>query len=136
MHTEPYLFFNGRCEEAIALYRSVFNSAPAELMRYQDSPEPPPMPLPPDWGAKIMHGAFKIGDTLVMASDGCSDDAMPFAGFALSVTLSTPDEAALAFKKLAEGGEIRMPLGATFFSPCFGMVADRFGICWMLIVAA
>lgn len=136
MLVEPYLFFNGRCEEAIECYRRIFGSPAAELMRYQDSPEPPPMPLPPDWGPKIMHGALRIGDTLVMASDGCSAEPAPFAGFSLSVTMPNAEAAALAFERLAEGGDIRMPLGATFFSPCFGMVADRFGICWMLIVAA
>jgi PhnB protein len=136
MRIEPYLFFNGRCDEAIEFYRGALGASVTMLMRFDESPEPPMMALPPDWGRKVMHAGFTIGDTLVMASDGMTSGGMAFNGFCLSVTMPDAAAAQSAFDALAAGGQVRMPLGKTFWSPCFGMVADRFGVGWMVGVDA
>ncbi|MBI3415211.1 MAG: VOC family protein [Verrucomicrobia bacterium] len=131
---QPYLFFGGRCEEALAFYRAALGAQVDMLMRYKESPEPmPPGMLPPGWGDKVMHATFRIGETILMASDGCEDGAK-FAGFSLSLAVPTEAEADRAFVALADGGQVRMPLAKTFWSPRFGMVADRFGIGWMVSV--
>jgi PhnB protein len=97
-------------------------------MRYKESPEAPPMPLPPGWEEKVMHASLQIGETMLMGSDGCGPEAMEFKGFSLSVAMPDEPTAARVFDALAEGGKVGMPLGKTFFSPCFGMVTDRFGV--------
>ena len=135
MHVQPYLFFDGRAEEAINFYKKAIGAEVQMLMRFKESPEPPPPGMvPPGSENKIMHASLKIGDTQVMASDGHCQAKPSFEGFSLS--LAVPDEAAAdrAFNALADGGQVRMPLGKTFFSPRFGMVADRFGVGWMVIV--
>jgi PhnB protein len=131
---QPYLFFSGRCEEAVEFYRTALGAEVSMTMRYKESPEPPPPGMVPDgWGDKVMHTSFTIGESTIMASDGCSEDA-GFQGFSLSLAL--PDEAAAdrAFAALAEGGQVQMPLGKAFWSPCFGMLTDRFGLGWMITV--
>jgi PhnB protein len=131
---QPYLFFNGRCEEAVEFYRTALGAEVQMIMRYKESPEPPPPGMvPAGWDDKIMHSSFKIGGHLIMASDGCTTEP-GFTGFSLSLAL--PDEAAArkAFTALSEGGQIHMPLGKTFWSPCFGMLADKFGLGWMVTV--
>jgi PhnB protein len=131
---QPYLFFGGRCEEAIEFYRTALGAKLEMLMRFQESPEPPPPGMtPPGWDQKIMHASFRIGDSLIMASDGCGKSGT-FGGFSLSITLPGEAEARRVFTVLAEGGEVGMPLGKTFWSPCFGMVTDRFGLAWMVTV--
>ena len=127
----PYLFFPGNCAEAIEFYRTALGAEVQMSMPYKDSPEPPHPGMPEGWGDKVMHTSFKIGGNMIMASDGCGDGDK-FEGFSLS--LSLPDEAAAkrAFDALAEGGEIKMPLTKTFWSPCFGMLTDRFGLGWMI----
>lgn len=133
---EPYLFFNGRCEEALHFYRDALGAEIQMLMRFQDSPEPPPPGLlPPDYGAKIMHAALRIGGSMLMASDGCGGEA-PFGGFSLSLNLASAAEADRCFSALLEGGRVTMPLGPTFWSPRFGMLVDRFGVGWMIHVVA
>jgi PhnB protein len=135
MLVQPYLSFNGRCEEAIEFYRKTVGAEPVMMMRFKESPEaPPPGMVPPGSENKIMHASLRIGDSTVMATDGgCQGDAS-FQGFSLSLTVPTEAEADRVFAALAEGGEIRMPLTKTFFSPRFGMLADRFGVGWMVIV--
>lgn len=130
---QPYLNFSGRCEEAIAYYAAHLGAEQQMLMRFRESPDAPPTPLPEGWGEKVMHCAFRIGESVLMASDGCGDPD-GFKGIMLSLTM--PDEAAArrAFDALADGGEVFMPMGATFWSPCFGMVHDRFGLGWMVTV--
>lgn len=129
---QPYLFFNGCCEEALAFYQKALGASVDMLMRYHESPEPPPPGMVPEgWENKVMHVTFRIGDNVVMASDGC-DDGAKFSGFSLSLTLATSAEAERAFQALAEGGQVTMPLGKTFWSPCFGMLTDRFGMGWMI----
>jgi PhnB protein len=133
---QPYLFFGGRCEEALEFYRSAVGAQVDFLMRHEASPEAPPAGmLPAGWEGKVMHATFRIGETTLMASDGCEPGAS-FAGFSLSLTLPTQAEANRAFAALSEGGQVRMPLAKTFWSPCFGMLTDRFGIGWMVTVRA
>jgi PhnB protein len=132
---QPYLFFNGRCEEAIEFYRKALGAQVEMVMRYKESPEPPkPGMVPPGFENKIMHTSFRIGQTTVMASDGCSAEKANFQGFFLSISVPNATEANRIFAALADGGQVRMPLAKTFWSPRFGMVADRFGIGWMVSV--
>lgn len=140
MQVQAYLTFAGRCEEAIEFYRHALGAEMEMLMRFKDSPDPmPPGMLPPGFEDKVMHASIRIGQTTVMLDDGggCNwgpDKYQGFSGFSLS--LSPPDAATAGrlFAALADGGQVRMPLGATFWSPCFGMVADRFGVAWMINV--
>ena len=137
MKVEPYLFFNGRCDEAIEFYKKAVGAKVGFLVRYKDSPEPPQPghSLPPNWGEKVMHSNLVIGETMVMASDGDRQTKPAFSGFSLSLAASTEDEARKAFAALSEGGQVRVPLIKTFFSPVFGMLEDKFGIGWMVMVA-
>ena len=134
MQVQPYLFFEGRCEEAIDFYRGALGAEVTALMRFQDNPDPQQGACGPVAGDKVMHASFRIGETTVMASDGMAEGNPSFKGFSLS--LSAPDETAAErmFNVLADGGQVQMPLSQTFFSPRFGMVADRFGVSWMIIV--
>lgn len=133
---QPYLFFGGRCEEALAFYRTALGAQVDRLMYHKDSPDAqPPGMLAPGFENKVMHATFRIGGTTLMASDGCGEDSH-FAGFSLSLALPTEAEAGRAFAALAEGGQVRMPLTKTFWSPCFGMLVDRFGLAWMVTVNA
>lgn len=134
MLIEPYLFFEGRCEEALDYYRTALGAEVTMLMRYKENPEPSSSKLPPGNENKIMHANVRIGDAMIMASDGMCTGKPGFQGFSLTLSLATVAEAEKMFAALAAGGEVRMPLGKTFFSPCFGMVTDRFGVAWMVIV--
>lgn len=129
---KPYLFFNGNCEEALEFYRKAIGAEIEMLMRHKDSPEPAePGRVPAGWENKVMHVSFRVGDSVLMASDGCGEGGK-FEGFSLSIDL--PDEAAVkeAFAALSEGGKAILPPTKTFWSPCFSMLTDRFGIGWML----
>jgi PhnB protein len=135
MQVQPYLFFEGRCEEAIEFYRKAVGAEVTMLMRFKDSPEPPaPGMCPPGSQDKVMHANLSIGDTQVMASDGRCLGRPSFQGFSLSLAVHDDAEAERRFAALADGGQVHMPLGKTFFSSRFGMVADRFGVSWMVIV--
>ncbi|MDB5761457.1 MAG: 3-demethylubiquinone-9 3-methyltransferase [Herminiimonas sp.] len=136
MQVQPYLFFDGRCEEAVEFYRKALGAEVTMLMRFKDSPEPhQPGMVPPGSENKVMHASFRIGDTTVMASDGRCLGRPSFQGFSLSLTAPDAAAAERLFAALADGGQVQMPLTKTFYSPCFGMVADRFGVAWMIIVA-
>lgn len=136
MQVQPYLFFDGRCEEAIEFYKRALGAEVEMLMRFKESPEPPqPGTVPPGAEHKVMHSSFRIGETTVMASDGQCQGKPNFQGFSLSLTVKNEAEADRLFKALGDGGQVRMPLSKTFFSPRFGMVADRFGVSWMVYVA-
>jgi PhnB protein len=136
MRVETYLFFDGRCEEAIEFYKKVLGAEVTMLMRFKDSPEPPqPGMIPPGSENKIMHVSFRIGDTTVMASDGHCTGQANFQGFSQSLTVANEAEADRKFAALAEGGQVQMPMAKTFWSPRFGMVTDRFGLGWMVSVA-
>ena len=137
MQVEPYLFFDGRCEEAIDFYRRALGAEVTMLLRWKDCPEQPKNKdmIPPGSENKVMHARLKIGEAAVMASDGRAAGKPSFQGFALSVSAANEAEADRVFNALADGGQIQMPMGKTFFSPRFGMVADRFGVSWMVYVA-
>jgi PhnB protein len=137
MQVQVYLFFAGRCEEAIEFYKKTVGAEVMMLMRFKDSPEPPqPGMIPPGSEDKVMHTSLRIGDTMVMASDGRCEGSTSFQGFSLSLTVADEAEADRVFAALAEGGQIQMPLTETFWSPRFGMLSDRFGVGWMVSVAA
>ena len=132
---QPYLFFNGSCEQAIEFYRKALGAEVEMMIRFKESPEPPPPgAVPPGFENRIMHASFHIGQT-VMACDGDSADKASFQGFSLSLSVPNEVEADRAFNALADNGQVKMPLTKTFFSPRFGMVEDRFGIGWMISVA-
>ena len=135
MHIEPYLFFEGRCAEAVEFYRDALGAEVTMLMRYKDSPEPaPPGKLPAGSEDKVMHASLRIGDTTVMASDGLCQGPPRFQGFSLSITVPDETRADKMFAALADRGQVQMPMGKTFWSPRFGMVTDRFGVGWMISV--
>lgn len=138
MQIQPYLFFDGRCEEALAFYRERIGAEVEAMMRFSENPEAScgEMNLPPGAEDKVMHAEFRVGETTMMASDGMCAGKPDFQGFALSLPARDPADAERLFGALAEDGKVQMPLGKTFFSPAFGMVADRFGITWMVIVPA
>src|SRR6266550_197425 len=124
---QPYLFFNGKCEEAVEFYRKALGAEVEMMMRFKESPEPPPPDkVPPGFENKIMHASFRVGGTTLMASDGCSTEEPNFEGFSLSLSVATEAEADRAFAALASGGKVTMPLSKTFWSPRFGMLEDRF----------
>jgi len=132
MVVQPYLFFNGRCEEAVNFYAKALGAKVDMLTRFKDSPEPPEMPLPPGSEDKVMHASLRVGDTVVMASDGMMAPDASFKGFSLSI--SVPDKAAADkfFRALSADGKVNLPLAKTFWSPYFGMLTDKFGVDWMI----
>ena len=132
MRVEPYLFFEGRCEEALEFYKKAVGAKVEALLRYKDSPQPPPpgMNAPPD---KVMHALFRIGDTPVMASDGMCTGHARFQGFSLTLNARDDAEAKRLFGALAEGGQVQMPLAPSFFASSFGMLTDRYGVGWMVM---
>jgi PhnB protein len=136
MQVQPYLFFDGRCEEALEFYRKALGAEVTMLMRFKESPEPhQPGMIPPGAENKVMHASFRLGEATVMASDGHCQGKPSFQGFSLSLTVPDEARADKLFSALAEGGRVEMPLMKTFWSPRFGMVVDRFGVMWMVGVA-
>jgi PhnB protein len=129
---ENYLFFNGRCEEAIEFYRNALGAEVQMLVRFKESPDQ--SMIAPGMENKVMHATLKIGETTIMASDGRGQGQLNFDGFSLSIPARNPEEAQKLFAALSDGGKVGMPMGKTFFSPCFGMTADKFGVGWMVIV--
>jgi PhnB protein len=132
MKMQPYVFFDGRCDEAIEFYKKAIGAEVVMLMRWKDSPDKS-MATPTN-ADKVMHSSIKIGETTMMASDGRNSGHPEFKGFSLSLIAANPAEAEKLFKALGEGGQVQMPLSKTFFSPSFGMVADKFGVSWMIVV--
>ena len=133
MTLSPYLFFEGCAEEAIAFYGRAIGAETTTLMRNSDSPEPPPPGMmPPGSENKIMHATLKVGGSTLLVSDGHCAGAAKFAGFGISLPAADAGQAQNWFAALSDGGQVRMPLSATFFSPAFGMVEDRFGVLWMV----
>ena len=135
MQVQPYIFFDGRCEEAVNFYKIALNAEVTMMMRFKENPDPQPNPMcGKELEEKIMHASFKVGQTEVMASDGYAKGNPEFKGISLSVTAATESEAKKIFGALSGGGKATMPLSKTFYSPCFGMVNDKFGVSWMVIV--
>lgn len=132
MQVQPYLFFDGRCEEAIDFYKKTVGAEVSMLMRWKDSPDK--SMCAPGNENKVMHASLKIGETRVMASDGRNTGNPEFKGFALSLNAKDDADADRLFNGLSAGGAVMMPLGKTFFSPRFGMATDKFGVNWMIIV--
>ena len=136
MSVQPYLTFGGRCQEAVDFYRDALGAEVEMLMRFKESPDtPPPGMVPANWGDKVMHCSLKIGDTVLMVSDGCASGEN-FQGFSLSLTVANEAEVDRKFAALSDRGQVTMPLGKTFFAKRFGMLVDRFGVSWMVIVPA
>ncbi len=133
MNVQAYLFFDGRCDEALAFYREALGAEVTALMRFKENPDP--AGCAPGTEEKVMHCNFTIGTTQLMASDGNCKSAPSFQGFSLTINAESADEAERLFAALSDGGQVQMPLSQTFFSPRFGMVADRFGVSWMVLVA-
>jgi PhnB protein len=131
---QSYLFFDGKCEEALEFYKKALGATVNMLMRFKDSPEPPPPGCGPTDASKVMHAQFQIGETVIMASDGRAIGNPKFEGFAQALTVPTEAEADKAFNALAGGGKAEQPLSKTFFSAKFGMVVDKFGVFWMVMV--
>jgi PhnB protein len=134
MTVQPYLSFEGRCEEAIEFYKGVVGAKVLQLMRFKENPEPPPPGMtPPGSEQKVMHAALQIGDSTIMASDGRCTGQSNFQGISLTLSAANAGEADRLFKALAAGGKVTMPLTKTFFSSGFGMLNDRFGVSWMIL---
>jgi PhnB protein len=132
MHIQPYLFFEGRCEEALEFYRTAIGAETLRLMRYKESPDP--SQCNPATLDKVMHGSFRVGETIVLVSDGrCDREKANFDGFCLTLNADSDADAQRLFAALGDGGQVRMPLAETFFASSFGMLADRFGVGWMVI---
>ena len=134
MQVQPYIFFDGRCEDALEFYRKALNAEVVMMMRFKENPEPQSGHDTSENGEKILHAAFKIGQTDLMASDGYAKGKAEFKGITLSLSPANEADARKTFNALSEGGEVQMPLGKTFYSPCFGMLTDRFGVSWMVVV--
>lgn len=143
MIVQPYLFFDGRCEEALAFYKAALGAEVEMMMRFGEAPPAPdgapsegcdPGPGPQN-ADKIMHASFRVGESVIMASDGNCGGAPKFDGFSLSITVSDAASCERVFAALGEDGAVIQPVIATFFSPAFGMVRDKFGVSWMVLVS-
>ena len=135
MYVQPYLFFDGRCEEAVEFYRRALGAEVTMLMRFKDSPDPDMCPENSRVsGDKVMHMSLRIGETTLLASDGRCLGQPNFQGFSLSLTAPDDAEAERLFAALGDGGQVQMPMTKTFFASRFGMLADRFGVSWMVLV--
>lgn len=139
MKVQPYLMFEGRCEEALAFYRSALDAQVQMLMRVKENPDPAAGAGCAEGGGAgpspemVMHAAFTVGETTILASDGMGSGQPNFQGTSLALSAASVDEAKRLFNALADGGKVQMPLAKTFFSQAFGMVADRFGVPWLVI---
>ncbi|MFM9843724.1 MAG: VOC family protein [Dongiaceae bacterium] len=134
MQVQPYLNFDGRCEEAIEFYRQALGAEVEMMLRFKENPEPPPGATPSGNENKILHASLRIGDSVVMASDGHCSGKPAFQGITLTLQVANEAEADRLFNALANGGQVQLPLTRTFFSPRFGMVNDRLGVAWMVLV--
>jgi PhnB protein len=133
MQVQPYLFFDGRCEEAMEFYKKAIGAKVGMMMRFKEAPDQ--SMVTPGSENKVMHTQFEIGQTTVLASDGQCHGKPSFQGFALTINAQSEAEADKVFAALGEGGQVTMPMTKTFFSPRFGMLADKFGVGWMVLVA-
>ena len=135
MQIHPYLFFNGTCEAAVEFYKKAIGARVDAVMRYKDSPDPQAKQMcPPGSDDKVMHTSLWVGESMIMASDSCGPSASSMGGFSLSLSASTVPEVTRLFNALADGGKVTMPLTKTFWSESFGMLVDKFGVAWMVMV--
>jgi PhnB protein len=130
MHINPYLSFDGKCEEAVTAYQKILGGEIVAMMRYEAGASE--MQTPPEWGKKIMHARLVFGDNVLMASDAPPDRFRKTQGMEVALNMKEPAEAERIFNALAEGGSIMMPLGETFWAVKFGALTDRFGTPWMI----
>ena len=135
MNVQPYLYFGGRCEEAIEFYRRAIGAQVLMVMRFKEAPQPPPPGVtPPGWESKVMHAAIQVGESTLLASDGRGPEQATFSGITLTLNAASDAEAKRLFAALGDGGHVDQPLEKTFFASSFGMVHDRFGVSWIVIV--
>jgi PhnB protein len=133
MQIQPYVFYNGNCEEAIAFYREALGAQEVMKMRFKDAPPNPEQPMAPEMADKIMHATLQIGDAVILMSDGgCMTPDSKIQGFGVSLTADDLASAERFFNALSKGGQVGMPFSKTFWSPGFGMLTDRFGVPWMV----
>ena len=133
MNVQPYLSFEGRCEEAIDFYKSTVDAKVEMMMRFKEAPADQQAMISPDSKDKVMHAALKIGEATVMASDGYCTGKPSFSGVSLALTADSPAEADKLFNALSKGGQVTMPMTETFFANRFGTCSDKFGVTWMVI---
>lgn len=132
---QPYVFFRGRCEEAIEYYKRTLGAEVVMLMRFKDNPDnPAPGTMPADLDDRVMHAQLRIAGADLMMSDGMKSGAVDFSCVSLSLTVDSKADADRLFQALAADGRVEMPIGPTFFATHFGAVADRFGVSWMIMV--
>ncbi len=134
MNVQPYLYFDGRCEEALEFYKKAVGAEVTMLMRFKEMPDAQPGSIPPGGENKVMHASVKIAESTMMASDGHCQGKETFQGFGLTLTVKTEADAEKYYAALSQGGTPAMPLTKTFFSPKFGMTKDKFGVMWLVIV--
>lgn len=130
MQVTPHLPFPGNCEEALQFYEKALGAKTLRILTYAETPMA--SHVPPDWGKKIVHGRFQVGDTFVMVVDAGPDHYQAPKGISLTLSIDEPQEAERVFNALAEGGSIGMPIQETFWAHRFGVVTDRFAIPWMV----
>jgi PhnB protein len=129
------LHFDGRAEEALAFYERALGAKLDAKTRYADCPDPvPPEHMPPGGLQKLIHARLRLGEAVLMMGDGAPREGGGFRGFSLTLQYSAEANARSAFGALADGGQVLMPIGPTFFSPCYGILVDRFGVQWMVMV--
>jgi len=131
MNVQPYISFEGRAQEAIDFYKTALGAEVEVVMQFKDAP--PDMQANMPNKDKVMHSAFKVGDTTIMATDGQCSGKSEFSGITLTIQANSDAEAEKLFNALAQGGKVNMPMSETFFATRFGMVADKFGVSWMVI---
>ena len=134
MHVQPYLNFDGRCDEALEFYKKALGAKVETLMRFKDAPDK--SMITPGSENKVMHSQIQVGDTTLLMSDGRCTGNTNFHGIALAISVASETEAEKTFNALADGGRVQMPLAKTFFSPRFGMLTDKFGLGWMIVTAS
>jgi PhnB protein len=132
MQVDPYIFFDGRCDEAIAFYRDALGAEVSMLLRFKNAPDP--SMIRPGTEEKVMHANLRIGDATLLVSDGRCTGHPNFQGFSLTITAADEAEADRVFTALSDGGTVTMAMAKTFFSPRFGMLTDRFGVGWIVLV--
>ena len=135
LHITPYLFFDGRCAEAISFYQNAIGAEVVFMMQYKDAPEGLPSEMgKPELRERVMHATFKIGDSEIMTADAPPGNHKGHGGFSLSITVATEAQAKQIFTAMSDDGKVLMPLSPTFFSSCFGTLEDKFGVEWMVYV--
>ena len=130
MQMNPYLSFNGRCEEAFNFYQQCLGGEIGAIFRYAGTPMSGEVPA--DWQEKIMHGSITIGEQVLMAADVAPERYEEPKGFSLSLQIKSTAEAERIFRELSSNGRVVVPLEKTFWAALFGVLVDPFGISWLI----